>query len=128
MGEPLNPRLALVIGGAAAIAFGVPLFAFPAAVLASSGLLASGEAISLARGAGATLIGLGVIDAMARNATGDVLRALLAGNLVVQGLSSFVNASAVISGQLPAQAAGASAVHLILGAIFVLALRRLRSA
>lgn len=122
----MNPRLALVIGAAAAFGFGLALVVFPAAMLANSGLPASNETISLSRGAGATLVGLGVINWMARNATGEVLRGLLVGNLVVQALQFFVNAGQLVTGQLPAQAATALIIHVLLGAVFVLAMMRAR--
>ena len=80
--------------------------------------------IAIARGAGATVTGLGVIDWLLRGATGEVLRSLLGGNLVVQILSLLVNASEVLAGHLPAQAASASLLHLILSAMFVFALLR----
>lgn len=119
----MTPRLALMVGAAAAFAFGLALIVFPAAMLANSGLAATNETVSLSRGAGATLVGLGVIDWLARNATGDPLRALLVGNLVVQALQLFINAGQIVTGQLPTQAAGALLVHLALGAVFVLAMR-----
>ncbi len=111
-----------MIGAVAAFAFGLALVVFPASMLAGSGLATSNAAISVSRGAGATLIGLGLINWMARNATGEALRALLAGNLVVQALSLIVNAGEVVVGQLPVQAIGASLIHAILGVIFVLAM------
>jgi hypothetical protein len=116
--------LALTIGAVQAFAFGLPLLVFPASILTLSGLTLPDEGIAIARGAGATVVGLGVIDWMLRNATGDALRALLGGNLVVQGLSLIVNAGEVLAGHLPIQAASASLVHAILGAMFVLALLR----
>ena len=120
----MTPRLALTIGGLVAFGFAIALLLFPEPLLAGSGLDASAQAISLSRGAGATLAGLAVINWMARSATGDVVRALLVGNFVVQALSLAVNAGGVLAGELPPQAATASVVHIVLGAMFILALRR----
>jgi hypothetical protein len=122
----VTPRLALMIGAAAAFAFGIALIVFPVTMLTNSGLAVTSETVSLSRGAGATLVGLGVIDWSGRNATGATLRGLLVGNLVVQALSFFINAGQILTGQLPTQAAGALIVHLALGAVFVLAMRPTR--
>jgi hypothetical protein len=123
----VSPRLALGIGAVAAFIFGVGLLIFPATMLTQSGLDASTAAIAASRGAGATLIGLAVIDWLGRTAAGDGLRAILVGNLVVQILSLAVNAGGVLTGQLPAQAGAASVIHVALGAVFALALRPARS-
>jgi hypothetical protein len=120
----VSPRLALAIGGVAAIVFGLLLLVLPGSMLAGFGLATPSEALVLSRDVGATLIGLGVINWMARDATGQPLRALLVGNVVVQALELVVNFGEIVSGQLPAQAAGGLLIHLVLGAIFVLAMRR----
>jgi hypothetical protein len=120
----MSPRLALRIGGVAAIVFGLGLLVFPAAMFAGFGLGgAPVQAEILSRDVGATLIGLGVINWMARNATGEALRALLVGNVVVQALELVVNGYEIAIGALPTQAAGGLLIHLVLGAIFVLAMR-----
>ena len=120
----MSPRLALTVGAVQAFAFGLPLLVLPAAILGVSGLALPDGGVAIARGAGATLIGLGVFDWSLRDATGETLRALLGGNLAVQALSLMVNSGEVLAGHLPVQAASASLLHLILGAIFVLALLR----
>jgi hypothetical protein len=119
----VSPRFALMIGGVAAVVFGLALLVFPTSMLAGFGLAVPNEAKALSRDVGATLIGLGVINWMARNATGEVLRALLVGNVVVQALELFVNGYAIAVGDLPTQAAGGLLIHLALGAVFVLAMR-----
>src|SRR2546426_10806514 len=105
-----------------AFAFGLALLLFPASMLAISGLMLPDGGIAIARGAGATLTGLGFIDWLLRGATGEVLRGLLGGNRVLQGLSLLVNAGGGLAGHLPAQAARASPLHLILSAVVVFAL------
>ena len=120
----MHPRLALTIGAVQSFAFGLPLLLFPSAVLAVSGLALPDAGAAIARGAGATVVGLGVIDWMLRDLTGAALRGLRGGNLAVQVLSLIVNGGEVLAGHLPIQAASASVVHLVLSVMFLLALRR----
>ena len=112
-----------MIGGIAAVFFGLALFVSPESMLAGFGVATPVAAKVLARDVGATLIGLGVINWMARNASGEVLRALLVGNVVVQALEILINGYEVLVGDLPTQAAGGLVIHLVLGAVFVLAMR-----
>lgn len=119
----MHPRLALTIGAVQSFAFGLPLLLFPSAVLAVSGLALPDAGAAIARGAGATVVGLGVIDWMLRDLTGAALRGLRGGNLAVQVLSLIVNGGEVLAGHLPIQAASASVVHLVLSVMFLLALR-----
>ncbi|TMG63615.1 MAG: hypothetical protein E6H87_01805 [Chloroflexi bacterium] len=119
----MSPRLALMIGGIAAVLFGLALFVSPESMLAGFGVATPVAAKVLARDVGATLIGLGVINWMARNASGEILRALLVGNVVVQALELLINGYEVVVGDLPTQAAGGLVIHLVLGAVFVLAMR-----
>ena len=119
----MTPRLALMIGGVAAVVFGLALFVTPESMLAGFGVTTPVSARVLARDVGATLIGLGVINWMARYATGEVLRALLVGNVVVQALELLINGYEIVVGDLPTQAAGGLLIHLVLGAVFVLAMR-----
>ena len=112
-----------MIGGIAAVLFGLALFVSPESMLAGFGVATPVAAKVLARDVGATLIGLGVINWMARNASGEVLRALLVGNVVVQALGILINGYEVVVGDLPTQAAGGLVIHLVLGAVFVLAMR-----
>ena len=112
-----------MIGGIAAVVFGLALFVSPESMLAGFGLATPVAARVLSRDVGATLIGLGVINWMARNAAGEALRALLVGNVIVQALELLINGYEVIVADLPSQAAGGLLIHLILGAVFVLAMR-----
>ncbi len=120
----MSPRLALSIGAIQSFAFGLPLLLFPATVLAISGLTLPDAGAAIARGAGATVIGLGVIDWMLRDTRGPALRGLLVGNLAAQALSLLVNGGEVLAGHLPVLAASASVLHLVLSLMFALALRR----
>ena len=112
-----------MIGGVAAVLFGLVLLVFPSSALSAAGLAVPTEATVVARDVGATLIGLGLINWMARDATGQALRALLVGNVVVQALEFVVNLGEIVAGQVPTQAVGGLLIHLVIGAIFVLAMR-----
>src|SRR5205807_8924196 len=111
--------LALMIGGIAAVFFGLALFVSPESMLAGFGVATPVAAKVLARDVGATLIGLGVINWMARNASGEVLRALLVGNVVVQALEILINGYEVVVGDIPTQAAGGLVYNMVHGAVFV---------
>jgi hypothetical protein len=119
----VSPRLALMIGGVAAVIFGLALFVSPDSMLAGFGLAAPAAAKVVARDVGATLIGLGVINWMARDASGQTLRAILVGNVVVQALELLINGYEIVVQDLPNQAAPGLLIHVVLGAIFVLAMR-----
>ena len=64
-----------------------------------------------------------VMSARHVDGVGEALRALLVGNVVVQALEFLINAYEVVVGDLPTQAAGGLAIHLVLGVVFVLAMR-----
>ena len=113
-----------MVGAIAAFVFGLALLVFPTTMLAGFGLATPNEAVVLSRDVGSTLIGLGVINWMARNATGAPLRAILVGNVVVQALELVVNGYEIAAAALPAQAVPGLVIHLVLGAIFVAAMRR----
>lgn len=119
----MSSRLAITIVSVAAFAFGVPLLVAPGVMLAASGIDASGT-IAVARGAGATLVGLGVLDWLSRDASGAARRAVLVGNLAVQVLSLLVNAGSVLAGDLPFRAGIAAPIHLALAVVLAVALRR----
>src|SRR2546426_11065797 len=110
-----------MIGAVAAFVFGLALTVFPSTMLTGFGLAVPNEGVVLSRDVGVTLIGLGVINWMARNATGEPLRAILVGNVVVQALELVVNAGEIAVGALPLQAGGGLVLPLVSGANFVLA-------
>jgi hypothetical protein len=112
-----------MLGGAAGFLFGLLPTVFPTTLLSGLGLDTSNAAIAASRDVGVTNIGVGVINWMARNATGKVLRGLLVGNVVIQALELVVNGYEIAAGLVPTQAAGGLLVHLVLGAVFVLAMR-----
>src|SRR5438034_10546276 len=112
-----------MIGGAAALLFGLALFVTPESMLAGFGVVAPASTKVLARDVGATLIGLGVINWMARNASRAAVRALLVGNVVVQALALGINTYEIVAGDPPGQPAPGPLVHLVLGAFFISARR-----
>ena len=120
----MNPRVALIIGAVAAAIFGLLLALAPATMLSGFGLRAPDEAVVLSRDVGVTLLGLAVINWMARDASGTALRAILVGNIVIQVLEFLVNGYELAIGQLPTNAAGGEVIHVVLGVIFVLGLLR----
>lgn len=120
----MSSKLALTIGAAAALIFGLALAVAPAQMLAGFGLGVPTEAQVLSRDVGVTLLGLAVINWMAREATGRAVRAILVGNVFIQVAEFLVNGWEVAAGILPMQAAGGLVIHLVLGVVFLLGLRR----
>ena len=108
--------LAWVFG--AALLFATTQFLAPMGIVASPAIVVSGQT------QGAILIGLGVMNWMARRTTGAALRAVLAGNVVVQAASWLVIVRALALGIIPGQNAGAVVVHTLLGGGFLYFLLR----
>src|SRR5262245_43182842 len=82
---------------------------------------------TIAQSQGAILIGVGVINWLARSVTDDgALVAILTGNLVIQLLSLAVAGRALILHIFPMQGAPAVVIHIVLGVAFAWALLRVR--
>src|SRR5262245_1463504 len=120
----MRPSLALSIGAVLAVLFGAVLLLAPEQMLGGFGLGSPKEGLVLARDQGVTLIGLGIINWMARGATGTPLRAILWGNIFIQVAEAIVNGWEAAAGILPGQAVGGVGLHVVLAAIFALGLRR----
>lgn len=120
----MRPSLALSIGAVLAFIFGGALALLPVQMLSGFGLATPTEAQIISRDVGVTLIGLGIINWFARNATGDALRGILWGNIFVQVAELVVNGWEIAAGILPSAAAGGLVIHVALAVIFVLGLRR----
>jgi hypothetical protein len=120
----MRPSLALSIGAILAFIFGAALTFVPDQMLAGFGLATPKEALVVSRDVGVTLIGLGIINWLARNATGAPLRAILWGNIFIQVAEAVVNGWEAAAGILPGQAAGGVVLHIVLAVIFGLGLRR----
>lgn len=120
----MKPKLALTIGAAAAALFGCLLLLTPANMLKGFGIEAHVDGLIVSRDVGAMLLGLAVLNWLARNADGHGLRAVLVANFFIQVLELVINAVEIGVGDLPAGAAPGLAIHVILGVLFALALRR----
>jgi hypothetical protein len=120
----MRPSLALSIGAVFEIASGAAFLIAPAQMLSAFGLGAPTEAQIALRDAAVTLIGVGVINWLARNATGAPLRAVLWGDVFIYGVDGLVNLSEILAGLIPSAAAPALILPLALVIMFVLALRR----
>jgi hypothetical protein len=106
---------------------GAMLLIAPIGFYAPTGIAMTPMIATIAQAHGATLVGLGVVNWMARNADRRGLIAVLTGNLVVQVLSLFVVLRTM---QLGAGFAVAPAVviHVVLGSLFAFFLIRMRKA
>src|SRR5437867_4265461 len=120
----MSPKLALTIGAVLATVFGLAFTLIPSQMLGGFGLDTPSVALVISRDIGVTLIGLGIIDWLGREATGQLARALLLGNLFVQVAEAVVNGWEVATGILLSAAAGGVVLHVILAVVFALGLRR----
>jgi len=122
----MRPSLALSIGAAINILIGLPLVLAPAQLLSSLGFATSAEV--QARDAGVAVIGLGIINWLARDAVGTPLRGLLWGNIFIRVAAMGVNYWELAAGLMPSAAASLfpilTAINIALIVVFALALRR----
>ena len=116
-------KVFIAISGVLAICFGLALLLVPAQLYQPTGIAFTPMLGTIAQAHGATLVGLGVLNWLARHADRTGIIAVLLGNLVVQALSLLV---VLRSMQLGAGAAGAPGVviHVVLGALFAFFLIR----
>ena len=98
--------------------FGAMLLLAPGPFYAPTGLAMTPIVATVAQAHGATLVGLGVINWMARGANRQGLVAVLAGNLVVQILSLGVAIRTVMLGG-GASATPSILIHVVLGVFFL---------
>jgi len=118
-------RIFLAIAAVLAWLFGAALLLAPASFYRPTGIEMTPLLATIAQAHGATLIGLGVIDWLARNAEPVGARAVLGGNLVVQVLSLGVVIRTMTLGAGAAVAPGIF-IHVILGSLFAFFLTRAR--
>jgi hypothetical protein len=98
----MRPSLALSIGAVFAILPGLVLVIAPAETLSAFGWPgAPNAALVPERDSGVLLIGVGVIDWLARNALGAPLRGLLWGNIFIRVAALAVNGWDLAAGMLP---------------------------
>ena len=119
-------RLFLAVAAVLAWIFGAALLVAPAAFYAPARIEMTPMLATVAQAHGATLVGLGVVDWLARNADRRGLVAVLGGNLVVQVLSLGVVVRTMTLGAGAAVAPGV-VIHVVLGALFALFLWRVSS-
>ncbi len=96
----MSSKLALTIGAVAAALFGLALALLPQQMLSGFGLDAPAIAQVVSRDVGVTLLGLAVLNWLARDATGMALRAILIGNLFIQVAEIVVNGIEIATGAL----------------------------
>ena len=120
-------RWLLIVAAVLAWLFALMLLFSTQAFEAPVGIDVTDKVATIAQAQGAILLGLGVINWLARDLT-DVraLRAVLGGNLVVQVASLIVAARAVALGIFPVQGVPAIVIHLLLGTAFAIAWVRVR--
>ena len=115
--------LFLAIPAALAWLFGAALLVAPAAFYAPTGIDMTPMLATVAQAHGATLVGLGVVNWLARNADRRGRVAVLGGNLVVQVLSLGVVVRTMMLGAGLAVAPGV-VIHIVLGGLFAFFLWR----
>jgi hypothetical protein len=118
-------KVFLAIAAVLAWLFGLMLLLAPTQFYAPVGIVMTPMLATVAQAHGATLVGLGTVDWLARQAQGRGLVAVLAGNLVIQILSFVVAVRTSMLGA-GASATPAFVIHLLLGAGFALFLVRTR--
>jgi hypothetical protein len=110
-------KIFLAVAAVLAWLFGTALLLAPGPFYAPTGITMTPMLGTVAQAHGATLIGLGVVDWLARNAERRGLIAVLAGNLVVQVLSLGVVIRTSLLGAGAAVAPGV-VIHIVLGSLF----------
>jgi hypothetical protein len=120
-------KISLSVAGALACLFGTALLLAPGGFYEPTGIELTPLLATIAQAHGATLVGLGVINWLARKSSPAAARGVLAGNLVVQVLSLGVVIRTMTLGAGAAVAPGI-VIHVTLGALFALFLVRSRTA
>ena len=120
----MRTRVLLTVSAILAWLFGLALLFAPRQFEAPVGIEVTDKVATIAQAQGAILLGLGLINWMSRSVTDyAALRAVLAGNLLVQVASLVVAARAIILGIFPIQGSPAVVVHLVLGTWFLILLQ-----
>lgn len=118
-------KLFIAISAVLAWLFGAGLLLAPGAFYPPTGIQMTPLLGTIAQAHGATLVGLGVVNWLARVADRRGLVAVLAGNLVVQALSLLVVIRSMAFGAGAAVAPGV-VIHVVLGGLFAFFLARAR--
>jgi hypothetical protein len=123
----VKARWLLGVSAVLAWLFGLVLLFNSKAFEAPVGIILTDQLATIAQAQGAILLGLGVINWLSRSIRDDqALRAVLAGNLVVQLASLGVALRALALGLFSSKGAPAVAIHVLLGAAFAWYLFQLR--
>ncbi|HLX17596.1 MAG TPA: hypothetical protein VKS24_20595 [Bradyrhizobium sp.] len=120
-------KIFISIAAVLAVLFGAMMLVFPVEFYAPTGIAMTPMIATVAQAHGATLVGLGVVNWLARNADRQGLIAILGGNLVVQVLSLLVVLRTAQLGAGFAVAPGV-VIHVVLGSLFAFFLIRIRKA
>ncbi len=120
-------KLFIAISAVLAWLFGAMLLLMPAEFYAPTGIAMTAMLATIAQAHGATLVGLGVVNWIGRNADRQGLIALLGGNLVVQVLSLAVVLRTMTLGAGSAVIPGI-VIHVVLGSFFAVFLMKVKGA
>jgi hypothetical protein len=118
-------KVFILIAAVLAMLFGAMMLVAPTEFYAPTGIAMTPMIATIAQAHGATLVGLGVVNWLARNADRQGLIAVLTGNLVVQVLSLGVVLRTMQLGAGLAVAPGI-VIHVVLGSLFAFFLIRMR--
>jgi hypothetical protein len=118
-------KIFLSLAAVLAWLFGAMLLFIPGQFYAPTGIDMTPLLATIAQAHGATLVGLGVVNWLARGAERTGLIAILAGNLIVQILSLIVVVRTMTLGAGPAVAPGI-VIHVVLGSLFAFFLVKAR--
>lgn len=118
-------RIFLSVAAFLALFFGAMLLGMADKLYAPTGIVMTPMLATIAQAHGATLMGLGIINWLGRDADKHGLLAILTGNLVVQVLSLFVVLRTMELGAGMAVVPGV-VIHVVLGSLFGLFLFRAR--
>lgn len=113
-----------MVSAALAWVFGAALLFASSAFVAPMGIVVTPAIAVFAQAQGAILLGLGVINWTARSMSGNSVRPILLGNLVVQIVSLLVIGRALATQMVPLQNAPAVVIHTLLGGGFLYFLLR----
>ncbi len=110
----------LAISAILALLFGLGFLLFPQASVTAFGMEATPGVLSFARALGSILVGLGILNWMARNDRMSAsLRAILWGNFIIQAILSVLNIFDITSGVVNASAWFGEVVHVLLAIGFL---------
>lgn len=113
-----------MVSAALAWVFGAALLFASSAFVAPMGIVVTPAIAVFAQAQGAILVGLGVINWTARSMSGEAVRPILLGNVVVQIVSLVVIGRALATQMVPVQNAPAVVIHTLLGGGFLYFLLR----